>query len=136
MSATRPDQTHGQSPYMSRLSGQVYNLTKSADLSETQAVGGSGLVGSAWWNLGTTRPDPTSDKVWSGPSSKIWATYSKQKWIIDLLSIRFHILFVFHLRIGLCVMYLPIKGRCYLWSVDPTCLTQLALRFSRSILFI
>ena len=46
LSAIRPDQTHGQSPYMSRLSGQVYDQIKSADLSETQAVRGSGLVGS------------------------------------------------------------------------------------------
>jgi len=46
---TRPDQTHvGQNPYMSRLSGQVYDQTKSADLSETQAVRGSGLVGSVY----------------------------------------------------------------------------------------
>ena len=45
-SATRPDETHGQSPYMLSLSGQVYDQTKSADLSETQAVRGSGLVGS------------------------------------------------------------------------------------------
>jgi len=50
----RPDQTHGQSPYMLRLSGQVYDQTKSADLSETRAVRGSGLVGSVYiqWNLG------------------------------------------------------------------------------------
>jgi len=72
LSATRPNQTHGQSPYVSRLCGQIYDQTKSADLSETRAVCGSGLVGTAWWNLETTRPDPTSDKVWSGPSSGIW----------------------------------------------------------------
>ena len=36
---------------MSRLSGQVYDFqTKSADLSETRAVRGSGLVGSVQWN--------------------------------------------------------------------------------------
>jgi len=29
---TRPDQTHGQSPYMSRLSGPVYDQTESADV--------------------------------------------------------------------------------------------------------
>jgi len=33
----RPDQTHGQNPYMSRLIGHVYDQTKSADLSETRA---------------------------------------------------------------------------------------------------
>jgi len=33
---------------MSRLNGQVYDLTKSADLSETQVVCGSGLVGSVY----------------------------------------------------------------------------------------
>jgi len=33
----RPDQIHGQSPYMSRLNGQVYDQTKSAGLSETRA---------------------------------------------------------------------------------------------------
>ena len=43
LSATRPDQTRR---YVLRLSGKVYNQTKSADLSETQAVRGSGLVGS------------------------------------------------------------------------------------------
>ena len=53
----------------SRLSGQVYDQTKSADLSETQAVRGSGLVGSVQWKLETIRPDPTNDKVWSGQSS-------------------------------------------------------------------
>ena len=46
-------QTHRQCPYMSRLSGQVYDQTKSAGL-----VGDpsgpwvwSGLVGSVWWNV-------------------------------------------------------------------------------------
>ena len=38
----RPDQTHGQNPYMSRLNRQVYDQTKSADLSDTQA-GPTGL---------------------------------------------------------------------------------------------
>jgi len=33
----RLDQTHGQNPYMSRLNEQVYDQTKSADLSETRA---------------------------------------------------------------------------------------------------
>ena len=33
----RPDQTHGQNLYMSRLNRQVYDQTKSADLSETRA---------------------------------------------------------------------------------------------------
>ena len=33
----RLDQTHGQNPYMSRLNEQVYDQTKSADLSETLA---------------------------------------------------------------------------------------------------
>jgi len=33
----RPDQTHGQNPYVSRLNRQVYDQTKSADLSETRA---------------------------------------------------------------------------------------------------
>ena len=33
----RPDQTHGQNPYMSRLNRHVYDQTKSADLSETRA---------------------------------------------------------------------------------------------------
>jgi len=41
---TRPDQTRGLRPYMSTLSGQVDNQT--ADLSKTQAVRWSGLVGS------------------------------------------------------------------------------------------
>ena len=36
LSATRLDQYHGKSPYMWRLSGQVYDQTRSADLSETQ----------------------------------------------------------------------------------------------------
>ena len=45
----RPDQTRPTDKVrtcMSRLSEQVYDQTKSADLSETQAVRGSGLVGS------------------------------------------------------------------------------------------
>ena len=33
----RLDQTQGQNPYMSRLNEQVYDQTKSADLSETPA---------------------------------------------------------------------------------------------------
>jgi len=33
----RPEQTRGQNPDMSRLTGQVYNQTKSADLLETRA---------------------------------------------------------------------------------------------------
>ena len=33
----RLDQTHGQNPYMLRLNEQVYDQTKSADLSETRA---------------------------------------------------------------------------------------------------
>jgi len=60
---TRPDQTRRQSPYMSRLSGKVYDRTESAE-----AVRGSGLVGSVQWNLKTIRPASTSDKVWPGPS--------------------------------------------------------------------
>jgi len=57
--ATRPDQTHGQSPYVSRLSGQVYDQTKSADLSETRAVLESGLgrVRVVEFRSDTTRPD-------------------------------------------------------------------------------
>ena len=42
---TRPDQTHGQSPYMSRLSGQVYTTRQSL----------RGLV-----------RDPSGPSVWSG----------------------------------------------------------------------
>ena len=33
----RPDRTHGQNPYMSRLFRNVYDQTKSANVSETQA---------------------------------------------------------------------------------------------------
>ena len=51
---------------MSTFSGQVYDQTKSADLSETQAVRGSGLVGSVQWKLettDTTRPDQRQSLV-------------------------------------------------------------------------
>ena len=73
LSATRPDQTHGQSPYMSRLSGQVYDQIKTTDVCGDPS-------GPWFWsgrvrvvrNLETTRPDPTSDKVWPGPSSGSW----------------------------------------------------------------
>jgi len=68
LSATRPDRTDGQCPYMSRFSGQVYDQTKSADMSETQAVRGSGLR----VHVVAFRNDRTNDKVRSGPSSVIW----------------------------------------------------------------
>jgi len=54
----RPDQTHGQSPYMSRLSERVYDQTKSADLSGTQAVRvWSGWVRVVEFRNDTTRPN-------------------------------------------------------------------------------
>jgi len=73
---TRPDQTHGQSPYMSRSSGQVYDQTKSVrTCAETQAVGGSGLVGSGRVRVVEFSNDTTSDKVWPRPSSGIWTLH-------------------------------------------------------------
>ena len=76
----RPDQTHGQNPYMSRLNRQVYDQTKSADLSDIRAdpIGLCRRPG--------RRPE-TRTLVWSGrvgsgpvwfgpcpcPSSGIWA---------------------------------------------------------------
>ena len=50
---------------MSRLSGQVYDQTKSADLSETQADP-TGLCRRPGHRHGSP------DKVWSGPCSGIW----------------------------------------------------------------
>ena len=36
-------------------------------LSETWSQARTCLVGSMWWNLEPTLPDPTSEKVWSDP---------------------------------------------------------------------
>jgi len=72
LSATRPDQTHGQSPYKSRSSGQVYDQTKSVrTCAQTQAVGGSGRVWSGRVRVVEFSNDTTSDKVWPRPSSGI-----------------------------------------------------------------
>jgi len=46
----------------------LYDQTKSADMSETQAVRGSGLR----VHVVAFRNDRTNYKVWSGPSSVIW----------------------------------------------------------------
>jgi len=55
---TRPDETHGQSPYMSRLSGQVDDQTKSADL-----LVWSGRVRVVEFRNDTARPDQRQSLV-------------------------------------------------------------------------
>ena len=80
----RPDQTRPTN--MSRLSRQVYDQTKCADLSETQAVRGSGRVGSMWWNLEATLSDPTNDKVWSGPSGRMWTLAANDGGMHEIVS--------------------------------------------------
>ena len=77
---TRPDQTHGPlgSP-TSPPTGLVVDLSAHLDMYGLRPWVWSGRVAdkvrwSVWWNLETTRPDPTSDEVWSGPHSGIWTS--------------------------------------------------------------